>query len=427
MRREPLLLLLAGLSLAFLACRGEVGTTPLLTPTATPSEQEEIDSTLSLVADRTAALFGVETAPEPTITLLDEPALAELVGALLEDPGTAEQIAEEQALYRLLGLIPPDLDLFELYEELYTRGIAGLYRPEEQHIYVRLFGRFAAMEESTAAHEYAHYLQDVHYGLEAMQEAAGGDRDRSMALHALIEGDAVHVQGRYVAEHFNTAQTLSLGVGGMLAAAGGPDVPHVFVRDTTFLYVDGARFVRLMLEEGFTRDELYESPPLTTSQVLHPEKYRAGNTGRGVALDLLEDPLPPGWAVGGHDTLGELLLRTWVEEISGRSALAKSVAAGWDGDAVRLLSRESEAEALVARIAWSTPDAAVAFLQAAREGLDDHGAFEPVACPVCDFPAWSGDLGVLAVLDPAAAAGWPVLLAVAPTLEELRQVLAAVR
>ena len=58
----------------------------------------------------------------------------------------------------------------------------------------RLFGKTGEFDKdenkTVIAHELTHALADQHYDLDAMQEAIKKDDDRSLALDALIEGEA---------------------------------------------------------------------------------------------------------------------------------------------------------------------------------------------------------------------------------------------
>jgi len=91
----------------------------------------------------------------------------------------------------ILGLIPADTDLFELYLNLFTEQVLGLYDPETDQLYVIADrGEFGPLEESTLAHEYVHALQQQHFDIQSLGESAEVDLDASVALSALVEGDA---------------------------------------------------------------------------------------------------------------------------------------------------------------------------------------------------------------------------------------------
>src|SRR6185436_4948214 len=69
----------------------------------------------------------------------------------------------------------------------------------------------------------------------------------------------------------------------------------------------------------------WSAPPASTEQVLHPEKFEAGEAPREVSI-----PYAPQGAISlGEGVLGELLCRTLLGEGS------EAAAAGWGGDRYR--------------------------------------------------------------------------------------------
>jgi hypothetical protein len=408
--------------IALAACGGSGEPTPV--PTVLPEDDAETAATLALVADRTEDLFALDGGDGPEITLLDDDALASLIAELLEDPESVESLRRDEAFYSLLGLIPPGTDLLALNEELLNAGIAGLYRPELDHLYVRLFGQFSSLEEATAAHEYAHYLQDVGYDLDVMFDTTAGDRDAELALRALIEGDASYVEQLYIAAHFNAVQLFGMGFGGLIAASQAPAVPYVFTRETAFVYVDGQSWVGDELSGGASRESLYAHPPLSTSEILHPWRYRGTEPMTVSPLEVAAAELPTGWGAGSSETIGELLLSIWLQELG--AVGSSEAAAGWAADALRVFHDQDAPAGFVARIWWEAPEEADEFVSVATSALDGDPRYLPATCDGCQFELWDGPAGILA-LDQASRTADQVTLAVAPTLDDLEQILAAVR
>ena len=190
MRRFALPLIAALLALALGAC-GNSDAAPIVAPSPAAGADLDASATLALVIERTEQLFDLDGAGGPEILLIDQEQLAAVLAELLADPELIESLRRDQAFYTLLGLIPPGTDLLSLNEELLNAGVAGLYRPEVDRLYVRLFGSFSALEEATASHEYAHYLQDAGYDLERMFEVVAGNRDAELALRGASRGRRV--------------------------------------------------------------------------------------------------------------------------------------------------------------------------------------------------------------------------------------------
>ena len=429
-QRFPLTALLAALTVTFLvACDlDEAGPTPTLTPaTATPADADtdpDPAETLDLVAERIEALIDLERGADLEISLLDDEALAELIAELLADPESIESIRRDQDFYALFGLIRPHTDLLELNEEMLNAGVAGLYRPELDHLYIRLFGSFSSLEEATASHEYAHYLQDVHFDLDRMFDDDAGDRDAELALQALIEGDATYIQFQYVAEHFNAVQTFGMSFGGLMAASEAPSVAYVFGRETSFVYLGGQRWIDDMLWFGFERGDLYANPPRTTREILDQTTYTDGLRFDRVELALDFGALPGDWTVGPRETIGQLLLSIWLEEVGVRPSRADDAASGWTGDALHVLHQDGEAVAFVAQVDWEAPAEAIEFTEAASGALDDDRRYERQVCSGCAPGTWQGPAGILTIhaLDTGST-----LLVVAPSTDEVQQLIDAVR
>lgn len=425
-RSALLTTIVAALAVTFLvACDpDEAGPTPTLTPaTETPADADAAE-TLELVAERTEELIDLERGVGPEISLLDDEALAELIAELLADPEVIESVRRDQDFYGLFGLIRPGMDLTELNEEMLNAGIAGLYRPELDRVYIRLFGSFSSLEEATASHEYAHYLQDVHFDLDRMFDEAAGDRDAELALRALIEGDATFIETQYFTEYFNSVQIFGMAFGGLMAASEAPSVPYVFGRETSFVYLGGQRWIDDMLWFGYKRGDLYANPPRTTREILDATTYTDGLRFDRVEIALDSPALPGDWTAGPRETIGQLLLSIWLEEVGVRPSRADDAASGWIGDAVHVFHQDGEAVAFVAQIDWEAPAEAIEFTEAASEALDDDRRYERAVCSACTSETWQGPAGILAIhpLDTGST-----LLVVASSADEVQQLIDAVR
>jgi len=101
--------------------------------------------------------------------------------------------------------------------------------------------------------------------------------------------------------------------------------------------------------------ETWKKPPVTTEQVLHPDKYAAGEGALAVRLT---------WSPGGarllqEGVLGELLVRS----LLGGSPAGDAGAAGWGGDAYRVWERDGH-WVLAFRSRWDSEAEAAEFLAA---------------------------------------------------------------
>jgi len=277
--------------------------------------------------------------------LVDRAAVARMAGADSDKRRFAGQADCERKWLFLLGLIPAWVDPAVAAETIVTSRPAGLYLPERkclQLVYGDLvrseiletidmfLGRDLTYGE-ILAHELTHTLQDQHFGLDPPSPARGNS-DARLAHMALAEGDA-------------TLVGFELGVGGLLTDAQsffafarrhapdfGRGVPSFLAEKFKFPYLDGSAFVLELREAGDWEavDRAHRSPPLSSEQVLHPQKYLAG-TDRPRLPDLAGVRAPGTGFVRIHeDTLGEFGIRVMLSGAAGPAAAR--MAAGWGGD-----------------------------------------------------------------------------------------------
>ena len=275
----------------------------------------------------------------------------------LERQYSPAQVHGLQRVYERLGLLPPTVDLGEALLKLYTSQIAGFYDPRVGTLFLVPSGVPAQgwmmsflqfmlhrdlVNEMLLAHELTHALQDQHFGVLAMADDPEDD-DRSLAIHAVVEGDATLAGFAYVLGGLPEGSLMELverldAVPAELEAAL-PDTPAVLRESLVFEYSAGARFVaQAYLRAGWPGvNALLAHPPTSTEQILWPERYFARpDSPTEVRLGGLDDyRTSDEWTVVEENTLGALTVRILAERFLDPSR-AEQIARGWDGD--RLLA-----------------------------------------------------------------------------------------
>jgi hypothetical protein len=135
-----------------------------------------------------------------------------------------------------------------------------------------------------------------------------------------------------------------------------------------FPYHTGLRFVMGIHGAGGwdAVNDVFGSPPDSTEQVLHPEKYSSREAPVEVSLPAdLAARMGEGWTQTIDDTFGEFQVAAWLRAI-GVTEEADAAAAGWGGDRIALLEGPQEAWAIVWETAWDTSDEAQEFATAAQ-------------------------------------------------------------
>lgn len=133
-------------------------------------------------------------------------------------------------------------------------------------------------------------------------------------------------------------------------------------------YVHGRRLVLAELKRGGRAavDALFEAPPATVEQVLHPAK-RGHDAPTLLPPVAWPDAAPRALEVACDDTLGELRVAALLaagDRSAARTEEAFVAATGWDGDRLRVFADAEGRWALAWRTAWDRPVDAEQFEQA---------------------------------------------------------------
>jgi hypothetical protein len=296
----------------------------------------------------------------------------------------ARAIRAEGLVQKLLGLFPQRGDYEAETYALLLGSLAGYYEPADGTMYVA-----ADLDDgetrATLSHELVHALQDQRWGLRAHAAYVEGQDDRSTAFSALAEGDATSVTEDLGAAPRSRAQ-----------ARDETDAPRALRRALLAPYVAGTRFVSALRRQGgwAAVDAAWATPPETTEQILHPEKWQAHEPA-----DVVSDPPPPATDLPLLEatTYGELGLQLTLEGWAGATSASAS---GWGGDRLALYASGDRA-ALLWHLRFddaspAPPDAiALRVFTSMRASLAHPGRVLPAATDaVCEG---RGGNGVLAV------------------------------
>jgi len=223
---------------------------------------------------------------------------------------------------RALGLLSGNLD-FNTLVEAQLPDVLGFYDPETKVLYARGASPTPYVKQ-VLVHELAHALDDQHFTLSRPDL----DDEAGPAFDALVEGTATWVEMQWYdsrsPEERAAIDAEEAGAGG--SGEGGTDL-GALEEFLAFPYIVGPRFVLALLAAGGT-DRLnaaFANPPPNTEQVIHPERYLAGERERAVPPPRADGP------VVQEGRLGELGLIQMFDTAMTR-ALALRAAAGWGND-----------------------------------------------------------------------------------------------
>lgn len=379
--RRPIALL-AAVALFFAACDPA---TPSVTPTTSPSPSPSSAPSGPLSSAAADAIYDaieaqvVEMRGLPPVDVkretIDTEALKAFNVKSFDEDNPPQYIAANERLYKAFGLMPPDESLKQLYLDLIDSQAAGFYRPDDKTLYVvSRTGTIDGAGKITFAHEYDHALQDAAFPVFKDMKELLDETDRALARAAIYEGDATWLMFQWgstnlTPEEFAAAQAAGADPESMAVLA---QTPPILVESLLFPYTAGPAFIVPIHTSGgwAAVDALYDDLPRSTEQILHPDKFRAGEEPVAVQLPAtLATEMGDGWTEAIQDTFGEFQLGVWLRESGITASDASDAAAGWGGDRLAVLNGPQEAWAVVMHSTWDTEEDATAFRQAAGDAV----------------------------------------------------------
>lgn len=291
---------------------------------------------------------------------------------------TEEEANRDALVLYAFDFVTRDYDLYSLSRRFLGENIAGFYDPEsKEFVVVSGDDETNALEQWTYAHEFMHALQDQHFQLGLITDATAGF-EGDMALRALAEGEAELVQDFYLdwgyfsdsdlIEMFNESNKLY-----DFAFVSDPGYfPHALTNAFIFPYTTGRDFAAALFArngwEGL--NAAWENLPQSTEQIIHPDRYFAGDTPQIVTLPPLTDTLGTGWTLAEEAVLGEFYLREYLVQQLGGADVDTAVT-GWGGDRYAVYWHEASDDlVLILQTAWDTQNDADQFTAAYRRYTD---------------------------------------------------------
>ncbi|HKZ78521.1 MAG TPA: hypothetical protein VJ124_09460 [Pyrinomonadaceae bacterium] len=295
-----------------------------------------------------------------------------IVRNLDEQTTPAEMHATETALKKL-GLAPEAFRYRPFIIKLLTEQVAGYYDPKAQNFYladwIELEGQKPVM-----AHELTHALQDQHFNLRRFEKWPSGDSDAEMAAHALIEGDATLAMTIYMARNPLVALAFirSLGATAM-ASAQFNQAPRALRESLIFPYEQGSEWSTSVYKRGGWKmvSDAFVKLPLSTEQILHPEKYISYEPPVKISLPDIGNLLGRGWRRIDYDVNGEWSYYLILDQFLGAPAESRRAAMGWAGDRYELYEGPLPDQIVIAQLsAWDSENDAREFFDAYTKRTD---------------------------------------------------------
>jgi hypothetical protein len=348
-------------------------------------------------------LRGLEfTEPVP----VDAASHDELVKGLIQSFDTSypgKMYDRRSRAWQTIGVVPPGTSIRRSIERFAGSQVIGYYDPLSGQLVFIGTEDPTPVQKVTLAHELTHALDDQHFRLDRLNTLEGECADEAyQAALGAVEGDATYFMVLYAQRFLTLDEQLQLGVGPAPSTAG---IAPFVVELQTWPYTAGLSFIDAMDRRGGTEaiDSAMESFPISTEQVIHPERY-PNDAPTPVNVGELGPELGPGWTDLDVMGVGEAFLSIMLG-LRLPPVTAEAAAAGWDGGTYRAWS-DGEHVAIVLSTVWDGPRDAAEFASATRQWLGSREGRSASLLPVEGQAVqvlFASDAATLASLQAAAA------------------------
>jgi hypothetical protein len=286
---------------------------------------------------------------EPTeARLVSREALDELLEDAITRVYTPDLVRADERVKKAVGLLPEQADLWGALLEFQSDAVVGFYAPRDEQLYVvagpgegRGGDLLGTDVDQVLIHELIHVLQARHTDLIDVTLGLIDHDDLGFALGALLEGDATWAGYRDASLSYGLPMPSPAQMADEFEANWSEDafrdVPRVVREGFVLQYPTGYALVTRIVDAGgiAALDAALLDPPLTSEELLHPERYLDPFRREPLLFLRLEEariaPSPDCEIVGGN-TFGEFGLRVWAQERRMGASAAAVAAAGWDAD-----------------------------------------------------------------------------------------------
>jgi hypothetical protein len=297
-----------------------------------------------------------------------------------EDRTDAERYADDKSL-EAFGLIPKGFPLDSFMLDVLTDQVAGLYDPKSKEFYIADWIP-ADEQRSVMSHELTHALEDQSFHVEPWIKAARPNDDAELARDAVSEGTALAAMLDYALRDQKIGVrdlpdiSLILRSGALSEMDKDPKLQNapVYIRDELiFPYLAGSSFSQEFLKahKGWSDLKLlFENPPVSTQQILHPDLYVKGVKPEKVTLPDWKGIVPSDWKLLEENVMGEFGVEEVLKQFLGQER-ADRLSPAWAGDRYAVFEDQKTHNAsLVFRLALDTPEDAARFFGQYSEALE---------------------------------------------------------
>jgi hypothetical protein len=305
---------------------------------------------------------------------------AYLLQKMKEDKDADKRYADQKSMEKF-GLIPKDYPLEQTLVKVLTEQIAGLYDPDSKEFFIADWNT-PADERMVMSHELTHALHDQHFHIDKWTDAAKPNDDAELARDAVVEGSALAAMLDYILRGKGSIRDLgeldpAMLMGDVDSSPELAKAPKVLQDELLFPYLAGTTFTQQVLKASSGWPDfhkVYEKPPVSTQQIMHPDLYFQGVVPPKIVLPETAGLISADWKKLDENNMGEFGLLEIFKQFLSKDR-ATSLAGAWSADRYALFeNQKNKRTLLIFRVRLASDADAARFFGAYSELLESKYA-----------------------------------------------------
>ncbi len=251
-------------------------------------------------------------------------------------------VRKESLFLYFMGFTDKIYNIKELRKKIILSNIAGFYNEKTKELYaLDEYKNIDMMNSLVIIHELRHAIQDQYFCLEKIFKDISDFDDRKLASLSAVEGDATFIMLRYmdmpvelIDSAFSSETLLSftpMSNRNVLFS-----VPPILRYQMIMPYSEGLKFTNYIYKrKGWKRiNKVLLNPPVSSEQILHPEKYFKKELPVKVNINLQINDIP----LLHEGVIGEYYLNVLLS----KDDRIEDYAIGWNGDKHKLYFNDND-------------------------------------------------------------------------------------
>ncbi len=376
----------------------------LLAAAAAAAQQDsrQLCGRVPTIASELTQISGMKLKRPVPCDFITREKVNEFLSKRVKEESSPEEIRAEELTLKKFGFVPPDFDLAKSTVDLLTEQAAAFYDYNKKKLFITE-SNTKEPQEPVLAHELSHALADQNFNLSKFISAGRKSDDGSTARLAVMEGQATWLMSEFLArkngQSLSTSPELVAMMSGENESGEGGQFPvydksPLYLRQTlVFPYTKGMLFQDAVIHRDSQAAfaQVFQHPPLSTQQIIHPERYFSGVKPTDPALPESHLSRHYKGLVGG--SLGELEHTILLQQYAGKPAAAE-IAPHWRGCNFELREdKKAGRVVLLYASEWDSEESARRFLSAYREAMQKKWKKMTVEAQTADRITGTGDDG----------------------------------